>query len=159
MSETTDSAAWDDFHNRVIATYPPSDTVKGLMAEGKDAEAQELYNLEITAGMMGLTVNEVRRRYPSERRQQLDGKRCVYFISSAQEPDVGDVVKIGIASNLDARLKAIQTHQPETMYVVGTLPGGVELEREIHKQFQHCRMRGEWFKVTEDLLAFMEEVL
>lgn len=147
----------DEFVAFALEHYPPSDYVKRLLEFGKDQEAERRYNTEILAGMMGLTVVEYQRRYPTERRQTMDKRRVVYFISASPNLRVGCLVKIGMASNARRRLAAIQVHHPKPLHLLATITGGRPLERDIHERFAESRTRGEWFRITPELKAYIKE--
>jgi hypothetical protein len=60
------------------------------------------------------------------------------------------VVKIGRSSNLAKRLSVIQTGSHDKVVVRWTTPGGRQLERALHEEFQLFRKHGEWFDFGED---------
>lgn len=63
----------------------------------------------------------------------------------------GERVKIGYTTNLEQRMKSIQSSCSDPIVCLGTSPGGVELEKALHRQFGHARAHGEWFSLsTED---------
>lgn len=72
----------------------------------------------------------------------------VYFVQS------GDLVKIGTTRTFLTRLQALQ---PEK--VLGTVPGGYREEAQAHQAWRHLRARGEWFHVTDELLAWIAAVV
>lgn len=76
----------------------------------------------------------------------------VYFITFEGGP-----IKIGKALDVKKRLSALQTSSPETLFVLGAISGGSEMEASLHKQFSHLRLRGEWFRRESELLSFIEE--
>ena len=59
-----------------------------------------------------------------------------------------DRVKIGYTTNLPQRMKNIQSACSVPIVCLGTTPGGVELERALHRQFAASRLHGEWFRLT-----------
>jgi hypothetical protein len=75
----------------------------------------------------------------------------VYFVRG------GDAVKIGRTGNLAARLKALATASAVPLEVLAALPGGRDLEVQLHRRWQHLRLKGEWFRATPDLLADIRE--
>jgi hypothetical protein len=66
----------------------------------------------------------------------------------------GGPIKIGLSNTtgLGSRVAALQTGYPYRLKVVRLLQGN--LEAELHSQFAHLRMNGEWFEPGEELLAF-----
>lgn len=77
----------------------------------------------------------------------------VYFIRAGDGP-----IKIGIACDLDRRLREIQIHHFDELRVVATVGGGMKLERELHKRFAAHHIRGEWFAPHPDILAEIERL-
>jgi hypothetical protein len=74
----------------------------------------------------------------------------VYFISD------GERVKIGRSVNIESRLNALQTSTAVPLKLLAAIPGGGR-ERELHRRFAHLRIRGEWFRLGDDLRQFIEE--
>jgi hypothetical protein len=78
----------------------------------------------------------------------------VYFIRSEQ----GEI-KIGSSARPLDRLKTLQTSNPQKLELIAVIKGaGTKLEFELHTQFHHLRLEGEWFSPGADLWAFIEEV-
>lgn len=78
----------------------------------------------------------------------------VYFIRSGS----AGAIKVGTTNNLPYRLKALDCG-PEPLSVIGTVPGGRFLEKAIHTALLPYRRRLEWFKPTDEVLAFVEAAL
>jgi hypothetical protein len=77
----------------------------------------------------------------------------VYFIRAGGDGPI----KIGTtAGSPHGRLRAMQTANAETLVLLAAVPGDVGLERKLHERFAALRMRGEWFRATPELLAFVE---
>lgn len=88
------------------------------------------------------------------RRRESQGFRCcVYFLKA------GDFVKIGIASSLRARVKALQTACPHPLETIGVIPvdlsSAYDVERELHEKFAGHRTHGEWFRYSDEIKAFV----
>lgn len=82
-------------------------------------------------------------------------KPCVYFIRAGA---VG-AIKIGTTrGNPHARLRDLQTGNPEPLVLLAAMPGGPDVERGLHERFADSRLTGEWFRPTERLLGFVEGV-
>lgn len=79
---------------------------------------------------------------------------CVYFIEGA----TSGAIKIGTTKNLHARMSSMQTASVEPLTVLGTVNGGVDLERKLHMEFAGQRVRGEWFRSTPELRARIKEL-
>lgn len=75
----------------------------------------------------------------------------IYFVG------FGDSVKIGFTTNFPKRLKALQTTLPERLTVYVTMLGTTDAERSLHNQFAPDRLTGEWFRLSDAVLAFIKE--
>jgi hypothetical protein len=76
----------------------------------------------------------------------------VYFAGFAE------YVKIGWSTNVNARLRELQTGAPERLRLYTVLPGIRDKEKDTHRRFAHLRLQGEWFRRAPDLVEFMEQV-
>ncbi|MFC8389923.1 GIY-YIG nuclease family protein [Streptomyces sp. NPDC057238] len=72
-----------------------------------------------------------------------------------------DLVKIGTTTDVDRRVRTMQTGLPLTLSVLWTCEGGRELERALHQEFQAHNRRGEWFDLTSlgDPVAVVSEAV
>lgn len=66
--------------------------------------------------------------------------------------------KIGRSTNVPDRVATLQTANHTSLRLVAQLPGGVEVERLLHRRFAPNRLHGEWFEPSPDLVAFVEEI-
>lgn len=80
--------------------------------------------------------------------------RWVYFMLS----DDG-AVKIGSAGNPWTRHANIQASNPRRIRLLGFVPGGGELETELHRLLAGHRLRGEWFETAPAVLLCIREKL
>lgn len=76
----------------------------------------------------------------------------VYFIGN------GTHIKIGVASDPRARLRAIQCGCPETLELLLCIEGAFDTEREIHRRLADDHIRGEWFKDGPQIRALMADL-
>ena len=53
------------------------------------------------------------------------------------------------------RLAALQTSSHHTLKVLATIKATTKLERELHSKFAAAHIRGEWFRRTEAIEAFI----
>lgn len=74
----------------------------------------------------------------------------VYFIAC------GQFVKIGVAGDVQARLKGLQTASAETLALLGSVPGSFAEEKEFHARFREHHHRDEWFRSEGALREFVE---
>lgn len=79
----------------------------------------------------------------------------IYFVKC------GDFVKVGISNpqSLLGRLETLQTGSPTTYEVLGTIPGDHADEVALHRRFAHLRARGEWFRMTPELVEYLADAL
>lgn len=69
----------------------------------------------------------------------------IYFISDGKSNH--HFVKIGVSeNNVESRLRLFQTGNAHKLQNVWEMPGGIEVERLIHRYFRCCHYRGEWFR-------------
>lgn len=74
-----------------------------------------------------------------------------YFIQAGTDGPV----KIGVAQDVEKRIKELQTGCPDDLRLIGRIQGNCE--SELHKRFSQFRLRGEWFNPDIRLLAFIVE--
>lgn len=76
----------------------------------------------------------------------------VYFIKC------NDFVKIGQTNNVKQRIKDLQTGNPHELQLLKTINADIKIEVQLHKQFSHLNIRGEWFALTADLIDFINKL-
>lgn len=70
----------------------------------------------------------------------------------------GEKVKIGFTRSLRQRLHDLRTASSDFLHVSGVIEGATpETEREIHKRFKTEWTRGEWYRLSPRLKAFIRE--
>lgn len=74
----------------------------------------------------------------------------IYFMQAGKGP-----IKIGFSTNIKSRLPEIQRWHPEEIRLLKTVKGRIEGEKDIHRLFREDRIRGEWFKPSDKLMAFI----
>lgn len=99
---------------------------------------------------------------PDKKILTLDGYRTtesafVYFIFNIDS----QAIKIGMAKNVEKRLKSLQTSSPIILELLHTIQldsveNAQKLESVLHQKFAHLRMNGEWFKASEELRAYIK---
>jgi hypothetical protein len=77
----------------------------------------------------------------------------VYFIESG----FGGLIKIGYASNPQARLRTLQTGNPEELHILAVMEAPPWMERELHKTFRKENIVAEWFAPTERLWDYLKK--
>ena len=73
----------------------------------------------------------------------------VYFVQA------GDHVKIGWSRDPRRRLGSFKVGNAHEVRLLGFVPGTESDEKRLHRVFSAHRVRGEWFKADDDLLAFV----
>src|SRR5262249_39239818 len=66
-----------------------------------------------------------------------------------------DRIKIGVAVNVAARLRALDAMSPVPVRLLGVEAGGRARESELHRRFAPARFRGEWFEATAELRDYI----
>lgn len=77
----------------------------------------------------------------------------IYFFQIESGP-----VKIGTAFNVEERLKIAKTFSHEHVSIIGKFPGNNKIELTLHSILDGCRIRGEWFKGTEEVLSISKGI-
>lgn len=78
----------------------------------------------------------------------------VYFIQGEN----GGAIKIGYTYNIDQRIASLQTGYPDKLLVLADIPGDEVVESELHKIFSEYKLRGEWFKPSDELISFIRHI-
>jgi hypothetical protein len=96
--------------------------------------------------------------------EQIDVWDGVYYEHDKQAPegfvyfiDGGDCIKVGYSRSLESRSKKMSTDAPVELKVLHIEPGTFKQEKIFHRHFAAIRLRGEWFRKTPGLLAFIEQ--
>ena len=76
----------------------------------------------------------------------------IYFIKNI----VTGNIKIGFSENPRKRLRDLQTGSAEKLVLIKTIEGNQELEQQLHENFSHCRLDGEWFSPADEILEFIK---
>lgn len=64
-------------------------------------------------------------------------------------------IKIGYSKDPEARLKSLQTGSPVPLVEIGRIPGDQQSETDLHQQFDHLRLDGEWFHAVKQLRDYI----
>lgn len=84
-----------------------------------------------------------------------DSDGVVYFIQAGRH----GLIKIGkTKGRVKDRLAQLQTGSAEELRLLITIPGYSKREQELHTRFRHARERGEWFRPSQELLAFIDGI-
>lgn len=80
-------------------------------------------------------------------------ERWVYFVQAGGD---GGPIKIGSSGDVGRRLGVLRSDHYEELVVLGSCLGGFVREYELHDELAEARIRGEWFRPTEAVLAAVE---
>ena len=77
----------------------------------------------------------------------------VYFIQCLDE---NRFIKVGMTRNVEKRLETLQIGNPYELKILAVIPCTSDkrarrTEREVHKYFDHLRVRGEWFESSLEI--------
>jgi hypothetical protein len=87
--------------------------------------------------------SEVRAtRVPEQENTNEIDSRWVYAVSTEADPTS---IKIGVAANIQKRLKQLQVGSASPIALRWQSPGGFPLESYLHEKFNRLRIAGEWF--------------
>lgn len=128
-----------------IATPVPVNAGSEREREANRIAAEDYY----TAHIRRLT-RQSNQRIASD----LDGRfTYVYFVEDEQGR-----IKIGQATNPETRIKALRLAQAGPLKVLAVSFGHMGLESRLHRQFQHLRLKNEWYSSGDDLRLFVSAV-
>lgn len=88
------------------------------------------------------------------KRYNSDTTGFVYFIQG----ESGGPIKIGYTTDIERRLKDLQTGYPDILKLLMAFRGNQEYEKALHKQLQPYRLSGEWFKPDPAIYKKMNEL-
>lgn len=83
-----------------------------------------------------------------------DSVRKIYLISDQER------VKIGVSTDPPRRLRDLQTGSSRELTILGTIPGGYDLEADLHRRYADKRLDEgrEWFELTgDDVMNILRE--
>lgn len=94
---------------------------------------------------------EQAKKRKSKTRLRMTIIECVYFVSPAPFNEI----KIGYATDLFNRLRELQIANPHELHILTAIDGTIALEHRLHAIFATERLRGEWFKTSARIRAFI----
>ena len=129
-------------HGRqVLNEAPDCDCL--MCAEWHSAAVQELWE----------QAKEENRRRELERKKPKPLRPT--FIYLVLDERTG-YIKIGRARNPSERERTLQSENPQVAMLFCS-PADAELERELHQEFAQYRIRGEWFKLSENHIEHIKK--
>jgi hypothetical protein len=86
--------------------------------------------------------------FSSSQQQQ---QQRVYFALAGSE------VKIGITTDLGQRISLLRIAHPD-IKLLGHIPGGRKIEKQLHNRFSEDCIGGEWFRFIPELQRTIEQL-
>lgn len=88
----------------------------------------------------------------------------VYFVGCRSKEGKHKAIKIGITNNTANRLADLQNgnHMPLDLiawFEAGSRSKAMAIEREMHYQFRHLHIRGEWFYGGKNIAKYAAEMI
>lgn len=78
----------------------------------------------------------------------------VYFIANRGQ----GTVKIGFSNDPEKRLIQLQTSNHEQLEILAIIEADEKTEGILHDRFKAYRLNGEWFKLSPEILRFIEDL-
>lgn len=75
----------------------------------------------------------------------------IYFAQIGE----GGPIKIGYSADPQRRMVQLRRHYGQPMIILSVIDGDMRAESEIHRRFRDCRIGGEQFRPTSDLLEYI----
>jgi hypothetical protein len=81
--------------------------------------------------------------------------RVVYFVQAGK----AGPIKIGSSCDVERRLKSMQSHNHRKLRLIGQFKSvGYFSERDTHRRFAAARIRGEWFRPSDEMHEFINAI-
>lgn len=77
----------------------------------------------------------------------------IYFIANSYSKSV----KIGYSLSPKQRFSQLQIGNSYKLDLIGVMKGDREVERDIHNKFKKYHIRGEWYKLNDNIIKFITE--
>ena len=90
--------------------------------------------------------------FTKEKFAKIKQPTIVYFLHNP----ITNLIKIGCTSNLQQRIKQLESAGGVELIVLGIREGGLLEEQKIHLKFQKLRVNSEWFKYSGKILDFIK---
>ena len=92
-------------------------------------------------GQVQAFLSECYYSYPPSVSERMPLQQDLYIIQAT----CGGPIKIGVAIDVNSRIKQLQTGNPYELQIVAVYKNAGQFESAIHKMFQLYRLEGEWF--------------
>ena len=77
----------------------------------------------------------------------------LYFIQAEDR-----AIKIGWTGNAKKRIAGLRGVIPMKLKLLGIIKGLIKDEERLHDKFKEYRLNGEWFKLAEPILIYIQEL-
>lgn len=85
-------------------------------------------------------------------------ERAPTFIYFVKPIAMDGPIKIGCSVEPKGRLVSLMSWCPFELEILATAPGGYAEEKRLHHKFAADHLRSEWFRTTNELLRFIDQV-
>ena len=102
----------------------------------------------------GSTDNYYRHKFNEAEKPKPEPMGTIYFVSYHD----GGPIKIGYTTNLNERMRHLQTASPYDMKLLAKVSGDTLVERWFHAEFAEHNLRGEWFEPAQPILDEIERL-
>jgi hypothetical protein len=144
--EIAEAVFWDD---------NPDDLVAGLVhSEWLDEDAE--YRL-VVHDWADHADQCVQRKLKRAGEDFIRGHTDPSFVYFAKRED--GLIKIGVSTNVKRRISEIEANTGMDMTLLGTIPGGQDIEGAIQKELATYRKRCEWFAPEDEVLQTIKTIL
>ena len=122
-----------------------------FILDGKRKRIGRIPTKDRAVRLLAKYVAEQRTPATGAKKFRPEASLVVYFIQCTETKRI----KIGYASNIGDRFSSIQIGSPTVLKLLATIPGGPDMEAELHFRFEACHLRGEWFNPSPELPNFI----
>lgn len=127
----------------------PSHRVRAYFSSGRIGRANRRFMVEKMGARLGMRPSQVVREYgwpdiPAP-------ASIVYLIAGSDVPADGEPIRIGTSTDVVRRLENLQQGSAHRLQLVAYFPGGPADETELHQTIERHRIKGDWFRMCEDV--------
>jgi hypothetical protein len=79
----------------------------------------------------------------------------IYFATAGDD----GLVKIGFTKDVGVRMRSLRTGNAGNIVAEEAFLSYFEAEKMVHKRFEKDRVRGEWFKLTDEIEELWDDIL
>lgn len=125
-----------------------------MLAE-RSRDAARIRASSVTLGEQHLEFWRDRRKV-ARSPEEYEQLRCFVYVIQGDE---GTPIKVGLSEDPPARLKTLQTGNPQTLRLLYVIPGGHAIEAALHRRLEGSQVLGEWYGEPgiEEFLEWMND--